>query len=296
MNRRAQNLHANRRDFFRYAAGGALLTTTATYSPPSHAFAFTAAAILTGEKIGWAAYPPMQLGKKFVEMKYREMVRNSTATEIQTVYKGKDALIQALEAEEETEYGRKIEPITNFCSYSDAAKSSLKKRNRRKMLTNDLNNANSSGNPAITSTSEIGLGLSKYLDNIKPVNYTDINQMSKSFNKLGVYRHLISKPHYLEIPVYFRQQLLKSALNHELTSKLTNFYQSHNDKIDATYHSEKWREKLNNTSAEITLCIESVSQKAEENALLFDLLMAKQNTLLIRCLETIALLEKGQSS
>lgn len=285
----------NRRQFFKYAIAGTVAGGGASYSPESNAFAFTAAAIVTGEKIGWAAYPPMVSGGEFVKRIYEEMSSAMDSTKIQSLYKGFDAITEQQSVHEQFCFSRSIEPITDFCTYSDQSAITISGLKKRDDLASALTEQNiRAGSHVAPSPLDIGNGVRILLNEEDPLAYSqeELGALTRMMFSLDPTLQQSRHPEYYNAPFIYRKILLHAVANYQVAGKATNAIQVHHKKVKATYHSGEWRESLNASSATTTLAAEYVVQLATENRLLFDILIARQIGLLIRCIRLIDKLEK----
>ncbi|EKO3607049.1 hypothetical protein M6C35_001957 [Vibrio metschnikovii] len=293
----------DRRTFFRYAAGGAILTGTGSYSSNSHAFAFTAAAIATGEKIGWGAKPFIDAGKEILIDMFMKMMNDATSSLINGISICHEQIYQSTADVFKEDWARKTLPLNTSCNYNELSKLGIQSTLNTKKLTDKLNHS-------ITIDPDYATGSKALLDTGSALSYTlnsngdaiwndvAIKNVSDYYSRLG-YAPNLNAIHRLsneQAASIARVALTKAVMNYHMAINLNNKQIDSFEKIKSTYQSEQWRKSLNETSAEISLIQESILQKATENQLLFENLISEQNSLLLECLSAINHVAKMQGA
>lgn len=281
----------NRRQFFKYAFVGSVGGAASTYSPKSHAFAFTAMAIATGEQIGWSAYPPMLAGGEYVKMLYKEMSNALGSSKIKAIYQGTDSIVEQFTTIDQLRYKGDIEPITDYCTYNDQSQISIAAINKLSKLTSSIPLSYVASSNSVV---DIEKGISLLLNDDDPVPYSqsDVDAISGVIRCLNQGSATALSNNTSNVPKIFLNQMLHAISNHYIATKTTNLYQTHNAKVNATYHSESWRNALNLSAASVTLAGEYNVLQATNNRILFDILVEKQVGLLVRCLHLIEKLDR----
>lgn len=282
----------SRRDFFRYSAAGLVTGSSLTYSPSSEAFAFTAAAIAAGEKIGWGAWPFMQSGRTILDNLY-EQVTSISSGSIGNLIGGTSDMNNLASTELfNNRLFASVKPIRDNCHYDTLSRSALSQRDDSRILSDQFSSATNL-NYAGHMNATFDVDYKAALEHLNRTNHNPINSSSAS-NVYRFYQHWAIFDVNNHKPVLndaeeaapaLRRQLMTSYLNTHQADVLTDNFHSIRSKINTTYHDTAWRESLNGTVAEAALTEEYALQIATQNQLLFAQLIYEQRTVVLKALE-----------
>ncbi|MFM2668578.1 twin-arginine translocation signal domain-containing protein [Vibrio mediterranei] len=294
----------NRREFFKYTAAGAVLGATATYSKPSKAFAFTAAAIATGEKIGWGANPMIQAGKEMLQEQLRKLQTETTSAVINSIGQTAEMKSNALKEIYDNRISRALEPVRDNCIY-DEINEQARQAVRNEMeyaeqfrVASKLNPANAvDADMSINFANAIGVATNSYGDSL----VTD--EEAKNVHRFYTHASLSSvKPSTQTkglvgegklIAPELRLQLVTSFFQLHESQKLSNAFVGVREKVNATYQSDEWRQQINNTAGTASMSEELTHQLATQNELLFHLLILEQRSLVLECIQALNEIKQG---
>ncbi|MEZ9698448.1 hypothetical protein AB4455_23030 [Vibrio sp. 10N.261.46.E12] len=280
----------SRRDFFKYSLASATLVGTGTYSKDSHAIAFTAAAIAAGEQIGWSAKPFLDGGEMFISKALELYTIDMNSKLSQGMTGSLDLLGDAQQKAQSNDYQRRIQPLTNPCSYNKLATVGIKRAKQTESTALELNSNRTLSAPA---GGEVDISFGAYTlinsNRVNPLTPSEAQKLKRFFQAVNTYPTTI--PNNQLSPEIVSQKVKRSintsVLNYEMARIHTNRNLDTYEKVRTTYQSKEWRNSLNESSADISLAQEVVYQKATHCQLLFELLVTEQNLLVAECINAL---------
>lgn len=297
-------VNIDRRQFFKYAVGGAIAGGGVTYSSPSNAFAFTAAAIATGEQIGWMAKPLIDQGRDLLIESMKDLFSSTSGAVGHAISQSGDMKIKAIEQSWNTEWKRKTQPLGNECAYQEISELSIASAADDRSINLALNDKTKLRYKyAVTNELEVDYNTAiSYAFNSRGDLKLD---SSKRKNLTTFYMHLGNIPttYKLERELgigwekdagkLIREQMIAAHLNRHLAGQLSNRHASIKLKIDGTYSSTPWRDSLNETSADLTMAQQLILLQAAQNEVLFEQLLSEQSLLTTDCMKALEKLESN---
>ncbi|MEZ8238656.1 MULTISPECIES: hypothetical protein [Vibrio] len=283
-------IDCNRRDFFRYAAGGAVAAGTMTYSSDSHAIVITAAAIAAGEKIGWAAKPFLDLGEMTLSELYDMFIKEMTSMFSKGATQAIDMVPNAMQQIFNNDYLHRIQPLSDPCSYNSLAHVGVKRLIQSENLARELNRQ------GVLSTKPLGECLPTYAcsfidsQRTEPMDEQEYLGLRDQFQRINTPQQKLESftLDYLRVCQSAKRTLNTAILNYEMSRIYTNRHIDSFEKIRSTYQSEKWRTSMNETAADISLAQEVIYQKSSSVQIMFELLVAEQNLLVAECIDALS--------
>jgi hypothetical protein len=283
----------SRRELFKYSIGGAELMGAGTYSSKSHAFAFTAAAIATGEKIGWAAKPFIDFSVDYISQYLMEYVLNVNSHNLKALTKATEHVYQFEQELDRHDFSRRIQTLSASCSYNNLSAVALDRGLQFSETIHSLN-TNQTLSDGNNDLGPIDLTISKFIfdqDATESLLTTqEAIELKRFFQRMSVpttdapRTKLFAKN---KVALEARKLLNHSAINFHMASQFGGKHIDIAEKIESTYLNSEWRDSLNNSSADISLLQEVVLQKATEVQLEFELLIHEQINLVLECLAAL---------
>ncbi len=283
----------NRREFFKYSIGSAFAVGTGTYSSESHAFAFTAAAIATGEKIGWAAKPPIDLSVDYISDYLLQFVLDMNSLNLRSLTKATEHTYQFDQEADRNDYSRRIQTLSASCNLDSLSEVGIKLSKQTEDVSHKLSYQKAMMK-GYKDYAPVDLTLTKYLfsdeTRKKPLSKNEASELKRFFQRLSYSQNTNAHTGKFakdRIAAEARQLLNQSVINYHMSAQFNNKYLDVGEKVNNTYHSKEWRDALNGSSADISLLQEVIIQKATEVQLEFELLLLEQQTVVLECVSAL---------
>ncbi|CAH6953728.1 conserved hypothetical protein [Vibrio chagasii] len=281
----------SRRDFFKYSLASATLVGTGTYSKDSHAIAFTAAAIAAGEQIGWSAKPFLDGGEMFISKALELYTLDMNSKLSQGMTGSLDLLGDAQQKAQSNDYQRRIQPLTDPCSYNKLAAVGISRTKQTESTAKELN-ANRTLEGSVAGEVDISFGAYTLINSnrVNPLTPSESQKLKQFFQAVNSYPTSIPNNQFSPeiVSKKIKRTINTSILNYEVARIHTNRNLDSYEKIRTTYQSKEWRNSLNESAADISLAQEVVYQKATHCQLLFELLITEQNLLVAECINALS--------
>lgn len=266
-----------------------------TYSPPSHAFGFTAAAISTGEELGWATKPYIDAGVNYL----MEQFKLSTEFNMQAIVIGLatagDGILDSINEIGNNQIKLKTHQNPATCALKSNSRSFNYTQNTNTELTKKYNDQ-FLGAYSVKIPNKINQDIHKAIDyiwndlSVDDTSISNIEQITElylhlGYSPVGLKKIDVNSIGWLtDFTSKLRYSLLTAALNRHQISKISQRMNPISDYINSTYHSESWRSGVNEMPSNVPAAKELLIQTGLANAISYNLIISKQNILLIECL------------
>ncbi|EPT2758089.1 hypothetical protein ACVP6W_002342 [Vibrio cholerae] len=291
----SESISISRRNFFKFSVLGGVGAYSMTYSPPSHAFGFTAAAIATGEKLGWATKPYIDAGVNYL----MEQFKLSTEFNMQAIVIGLatagDGILDSINEIGNNQIKLKTHQNPATCALKSNSRSFNYTQNTNTELTKKYNDQ-FLGAYSVKIPNKINQDIHKAIDHIwndlsvDDTSISNIEQITElylhlGYSSIGVKEININSIGWLsDFTTKLRYSLLTAVLNRHQISKISQRIEPIRDYINSTYHSESWRLGINEIPSSVPAAKELLIQTGLANAIAYNLIISKQNILLTECL------------
>jgi hypothetical protein len=284
----------NRRQFFKYTFATGVGTAAVSYSPPSEAFAFTAAGIATGEAIGEATKPLIERGKDMLLDQYNQFIGAFLNASVETTASSGQNILTALQETLNSEISRGTAPMPSSCDRkAEGEQQYASTVNRDSIYETFYNTENLNYKEYIASTPVVNMesGFAYSWNSFGDGNIDDVATKAnvvQFYLQLGYTDEFDKTGNTKNISSILRRKLARAILNNHLSNQLTDYHKTFAQRVDSTFHSEDWRHNISDLASPTPLAKELIMQIATENQVLYEILLSKQRLLTLDCLVAIA--------